>query len=147
MGVLSAKRKESTMQFITTAIELKVFSAKMGIKLPQKYNKYGTSQAYALADTIVSDLIKANSLYFTKDRTENYQARQTLFTRALGNLNCLSEHIVFLCDLVDENLGKGDKNKKVKVTPKQWLKWANLINQEIGLVKSIKDSDTQRLPK
>lgn len=144
MGVLSAKRKESTMQFITTAIELKVFSAKMGIKLHQKYNKYGTSQAYALSDAIVNDLIKANSLYFTKEKTENYQARQTLFARALGNLNCLAEHIVFLCDLVDEKLENDNKQGK-KVTTKQWLAWANLINKEIGLVKRIKDSDTQRI--
>ena len=56
-----------------------LFSVKVIAKFPKKYTFYGLHHAYELAQAIVDDLVRANSLYFTKEKTENYQARRELF--------------------------------------------------------------------
>ena len=147
MGVLKSLRNESAAQFITSADELRTFTAITVTKLSQKYRDLGNLHAYKLAQAILDDLTRANSLYFSKDRPQNYQARRDLFDKALGNLNCLSTHIVYLCELADTfNKDKSDnQKKKPKITDKRWLKWASMINKVRDLVVKVRDSDSQRL--
>ena len=83
MGVIQAKRNQSTAEFITSAINLRAFSVKVVAKFPKKYTFYGLHHTYELAQLIVDDLVRANSLYFAKDKTENYNARHDLFDKAL----------------------------------------------------------------
>ena len=135
MGVIVAKRTESTAQFITTANELLVYSTKTATKLPKKYTFYGAHHAYELAQAIVDDLIRANSLFFTAEKPQNFQPRQALFDKALGNLNCLSTHIVYLQGLSKET------------EQHYWLKWGSLINSTRELVRKVKDSDLNRIKK
>ena len=144
MGVLKSLRNESTAQFITSADDLRTFTAITVTKLSQKYKDLGNLHAYKLAQAILDDLTRANSLYFSKDRPENYQARRDLFNKALGNLNCLSTHIVYLCELAD-TFGKDNNQKKAKITDKRWLKWASMINKVRDLVIKVRDSDSQRI--
>ena len=75
MGVIVAKRTESTAQFITTANELLVYSTKTATKLPKKYTFYGAHHAYELAQAIVDDLIRANSLFFTAEKTTKFSTK------------------------------------------------------------------------
>ena len=92
-------------------------------------------------------MVRANSLYFTKEKTENYQARRELFNKALGNLNCLSTHIVYLYDLLDKKAPpKEPKVLKQDLKSKElWQRWGSLINETKKLVTAIRDSDTNRL--
>ena len=144
MGVLKSLRNESAAQFITSADDLRTFTAITVTKLSQKYKDLGNLHAYKLAQAILDDLTRANSLYFSKDRPENYQARRDLFNKALGNLNCLSTHIVYLCELAD-TFSKDNNQKKTKITDKRWLKWASMINKVRDLVIKVRDSDSQRI--
>lgn len=147
MGVIQAKRNQSTAEFITSAINLRAFSVKVVAKFPKKYTFYGLHHTYELAQLIVDDLVRANSLYFAKDKTENYKARHDLFDKALGNLNCLSTHIVYLFDLLDKKTPP--KEQKVLTqntkTKELWQRWGSLINETKKLVLAIRDSDTCRL--
>jgi len=143
MGVLKSLRHESVAQFLINAENLRTFTAITITKLSNKYKEYNL-HAYRLAQLVLDDLIRANSLYLSKDRPANYQARQTLFDKALGNLNCLSNHIVFLCELAD-TFDENDKKKKPKITDKRWLNWASMINKTKTLIQKVKDSDTQRI--
>ena len=164
MGVLLAKRKESLSLAEIKAIELETQIAKLGIKLPQKYNRYGTARAYQLSSEIMDDITKGNHLYFAKDHIENYQARQDYFNNAISKLHCLASHVTFLCELVDPNLdisqedvknqqqsnnvnidNNKPKPKKIKIKPKDWYKIANLINECMAYVKKLKDSDVTRM--
>ena len=144
MGVWKSLRNESAAQFITSADDLRTFTAITVTKLSQKYKDLGNLHAYKLAQAILDDLTRANSLYFSKDRPENYQARRDLFNKALGNLNCLSTHIVYLCELAD-TFSKDNNQKKTKITDKRWLKWASMINKVRDLVIKVRDSDSQRI--
>lgn len=163
MSVLLAKRKESLAIAEIKAIELETSIANLGIKLPQKYNKYGSARAYELSCEIMDAITKGNHLYFAKDHAENYQARQKYFGEAISKLQCLDRHITFLCELVDTNFqnsqentktqqanstdadNKSPKPKRIKIRPKDWYRIANLINECMSYVKKLKDSDTTRM--
>ena len=80
MGVLKALRNESAAQFVMSAEELRTFTAITVTKLSQKYRDLGNIHAYNLSQRILDDLIRANSLYLSKDRPEHYQERQDLFS-------------------------------------------------------------------
>lgn len=135
MSVIVAKRNESAAQFITTAIELLNYTTRMVTKFPKKYTFYGLHHTYELAQMVVDDLIRANSLYFNTAQTDNFKPRQELFDKAMGNLNCLTNHLGYIKGLVTTTT----------ITDKQWLYWGILINQTLALTRKIKDSDAKRL--
>lgn len=147
MGVIQAKRNQSAAEFITSAINLRAFSVKVVAKFPKKYTFYGLHHTYELAQLIVDDLVRANSLYFAKNRTENYQPRHELFDKALGNLNCLSTHIVYLYDLLEKKAPPKEQKVLTQNTKSKelWQRWGSLINETRKLVLSVRESDSKRL--
>lgn len=129
MSVLQSQRTEARVQFITTARDLLNVVVRTCSRIPKKYTFYGLIHAYNLAQLIVDDLIRANTLFLNK---ENYNKRKDLLDTAIGNLNCLSIHITYLKEYAE-------------IENKYWIKIADLITTTQILVKKVKASDKERM--
>lgn len=116
------------MEYIAQARDLLKFTVAMCSKIPKKYTFYGVIHTYKLAQKILDELIRANSLslkdYYTK-RTE-------YLDDALGDLACLSNHLELI-------------KSYIKLEDKYWVKWATLIGILERLIKGVKSKDKERL--
>jgi len=130
MSVIQSERKLSTVQFITSARDLLNVVVRTCARIPKKYTFYGLIHAYNLAQSIVDDLVRGNTVYL--NTVENYNKRKNYFDNALENLNCLSMHISYLKEYAE-------------IEEKYWIKISSLIETTQSLVKKIKTSDKERM--
>ena len=128
MSVPAYKRKESPMEYIAQARDLLKFTVAMCSKIPKKYTFYGVIHTYKLAQKILDELIRANSLSL-----KDYYAKRTEYLDdALGDLACLSNHLELI-------------KSYIKLEDKDWVKWATLIGILERLIKGVKSKDKERL--
>ncbi len=130
MSVKVADRKESHVQFITTAGELLKHTTSNCLKFPKRITFFISTDLVKTAQDIYRDLVYANSLYlFTK---EHAVKRKELFEKALGYLEYLSSMLNVAIIYVP--------NTKSTV----WNKWSELISKERQLIKKVIESDEKR---
>lgn len=131
MSVKVADRKESHVQFITTAGELLKHTTSNCLKFPKRITFFISTDLVKTAQEIYRDLVYANSLYlFTK---EHAVKRKELFEKSLGYLDYLSSMLNVAIVYVP--------NTKEVV----WSKWTKLIDREKDLIKAVIKSDEKRL--
>lgn len=131
MSVKVADRKESHVQFITTAGELLKHTTSNCLKFPKRITFFISTDLVKTAQEIYRDLVYANSLYlFTK---EHAVRRKELFEKSLGYLDYLSSMLNVAIVYVP--------NTKEAV----WSKWTKLIDREKDLIKAVIKSDEKRL--
>lgn len=131
MSVKVADRKESHVQFITTAGELLKHTTSNCLKFPKRITFFISTDLVKTAQEIYRDLVYANSLYlFT---TEHAVKRKELFEKSLGYLDYLSSMLNVAIVYVP--------NTKEAV----WSKWTKLIDREKDLIKAVIKSDEKRL--
>lgn len=131
MSVKVADRKESHVQFITTAGELLKHTTSNCLKFPKRITFFISTDLVKTAQEIYRDLVYANSLYlFTKEHAEK---RKELFEKSLGYLDYLSSMLNVAIVYVP--------NTKEAV----WSKWTKLIDREKDLIKAVIKSDEKRL--
>lgn len=130
MSVIQANRTLSTVQFITSARDLLNVVVRTCAKIPKKYTFYGLIHAYNLAQLIVDDLVRGNTVYL-KDQ-ESLVKRKNYFDNAIENLNCLSMHISYLKEYAE-------------IEAKYWTKISDLISTTQSLTIKIKESDKKRM--
>lgn len=131
MSVKVADRKESHVQFITTAGELLKHTTSNCLKFPKRITFFISTDLVKTAQEIYRDLVYANSLYlFTK---EHAKKRKELFEKSLGYLDYLSSMLNVAIVYVP--------NTKEAV----WSKWTKLIDREKDLIKAVIKSDEKRL--
>src|SRR5574344_678340 len=130
MSVKVADRKESHVQFITTAGELLKHTTSNCLKFPKRLTFFISTDLVKTAQEIYRDLVYANSLYlFTK---EHAVKRKELFEKAIGYLKYLSSMLNIAIVYVP--------NTK----PTVWNKWTQLIDREHDLLLSVIKSDEKR---
>lgn len=130
MSVKVADRKESHVQFITTAGELLKHTTANCLKFPKRLTFFISTDLVKTSQDIYRDLVHANSLYlFTK---EHAVKRKELFETALGHLDYLSSMLNIAIVYVP--------NTK----PTVWDKWTKLIDREKDLLKAVIKSDEKR---
>lgn len=131
MSVKVADRKESHVQFITTAGELLKHTTSNCLKFPKRITFFISTDLVKTAQEIYRDLVYTNSLYlFTK---EHAVKRKELFEKSLGYLDYLSSMLNVAIVYVP--------NTKEVV----WSKWTKLIDREKDLIKAVIKSDEKRL--
>lgn len=129
MSVPSYKRIESSMEFISNAIDLLKYTRMICTKkLPKQYTFYGGVKVYDSAENILKDVIKANTL----NVFSNSESRQSLLKDALGELDYLSMRVQIIAETVDIDL--------IYIH-----KWAIIINKEISLINGLIKTDIKRL--
>ena len=133
MSVKVADRKESHVQFITTAGELLKHTTSNCLKFPKRMTFYCSIKLVDTAQNIYRDLIYANSLYLFTD--EHAKKRKELFEKSLGYLDFLSSMLNIEIVYVP--------NTKETV----WSKWTKLIDREKDLIKAVMKSDEKRQAK
>lgn len=131
MSVESYKRKQSKMEFITTALDLVMCSKCYGEKIGKRHSWLGVQQVFDYAMQLHHNIIMANSFNPKTDYTE----RTLYFKNALGYLNCISSGISILKEFT-----KKDKNV---LKESQWEHWGILIATERKLIKGIMEYDKQ----
>ena len=133
MSVKVADRKESHVQFITTAGELLKHTTSNCLKFPKRMTFYCLIKLVDTAQNIYRDLIYANSLYLFTE--EHAKKRKELFEKSLGYLDFLSSMLNIAIVYVP--------NTKETV----WSKWTKLIDREKDLIKAVMKSDEKRQTK
>ncbi len=128
MSVPAYKRSESQMEFISKARDLLKFTVSMCSKIPKKYTFYGVIHTYKLAQSVLDQLLRANSL----NLKTYYQKRTELLDDALGDLACLSNHLELI-------------KTYITLEDRYWVKWATLIGICERLIKGVKEKDKQRM--
>ena len=133
MSVKVADRKESHVQFITTAGELLKHTTSNCLKFPKRMTFYCSIKLVDTAQNIYRDLIYANSLHLFTE--EHAKKRKELFEKSLGYLDFLSSMLNIAIVYVP--------NTKETV----WSKWTKLIDREKDLIKAVMKSDEKRQTK
>ena len=67
MSVPVAERKESPVQFVTTARSILLETKTFCTKCPKKYAFYGLQHLHSLAEEIFDNCVKANTVYVPED--------------------------------------------------------------------------------
>ena len=128
MSVPAYERKQSQMEFISTARDLLKFTVGMCSKIPKKYTFYGVIHTYNLAQAVLDQCIKANNL----NLKQYYQKRTELLDDALGDLACLSNHLGLI-------------KSYIALEDRYWVKWATLISICEKLINGVKAKDKERM--
>ena len=119
MSVKVADRKESHVQFITTAGELLKHTTSNCLKFPKRMTFYCSIKLVDTAQNIYRDLIYANSLYLFTE--EHAKKRKELFEKSLGYLDFLSSMLnIAIVKLIDREkdlikaVMKSDEKRQTK---------------------------------
>ena len=130
MSVLKRNRKESTLEFINTAIELEVFILKECSKFPKRYFYIITKDIIALSKEMLINLRLANDIF--PNNKENIDLRKQYFTKALYSIDILYIQI----DVI---------NRLFTVKETFMKELMELLVKEENLIKKIIISDKNRL--
>ena len=102
MSVKVADRKESSVQYITTAIEIEVKVINLLIKMSRKYRQFFEAKLGELSIELVSCCEKANNIYVNSE--ERFLERDKLLTRAKQSLMALDVQLGVCQNVLRENL-------------------------------------------
>ena len=130
MSVLKRNRKESTLEFINTAIEIEVFILKECSKFPKRYFYIITKDIIAFSKEILINVRLANDVF--PNNKENIDLRKQYFTKALNAINMLYIQI----DVI---------NRLFTVRETFMKNLMELLVKEENLIKKIIISDKNRL--
>ena len=132
MSVLKSKRKESPVKFLDTARELTEFSLRQCKKIQKSYTFYLAIPIFKLAQDVYIYVCKANAIYPSDEEKITY--RRKWLTESIGTLNSLISQVQMVKELACSTIE--DKN---------YVKWGDLIREEIRLIGNLIDSDKKRL--
>lgn len=120
-NVLLKDRKESTMQYVQTAIHLLKHSTAMCLKMPKRYTFVISTDLVKTAQEIFKDVVHILDTY------NNDKLKIQLCERIIARLDYLSS-MLNVAYVYAEN----------KITDNQWEVWIGLIVKELGLIKGVK---------
>lgn len=160
MSVIKSKRGESKMQFLSTAMDLEVFTLKACLDFSKRYTFLLTNEISDLSKSIFDNVKRANSIYpKTKDEVK---LRRQMLLLAYADCQCLISQIQIAYDLKiinsakDERLDKSFEglseeereqrlaNRKRKIEQKRDKlveDWMLLADSEMKLIKGVLRSD------
>ena len=129
MSVIKSKRGPSSAQFLETALQIQIFTLRQCVKFPKRYRILFT-QYLTESATHACALVKKGNSIFPSNKHEA-QLRRDCFLEAYAELQSLISQITTAYEMfpVEESV---------------IVEWMRLIQQELGLLKSLMKSDKQR---
>lgn len=130
MSVIKSKRRVSGVQFLETARDLDLFTMKTCIKyVSKRYTFYLSQPTVLVASNIHSCVKRGNSIFPSTKR--DVEMRREQFIMAGAELqNLISKiNIIYEMFALPENIA---------------IKWLELIDTELSLVKSVIKKDEER---
>lgn len=129
MSVIKSKRGPSSAQFLETALQIQIFTLRQCVKFPKRYRILFT-QYLTESATHACALVKKGNSIFPSNQHEA-QLRRDCFLEAYAELQSLISQITTAYEMfpVEESV---------------IAEWMRLIQQELGLLKSLMKSDKQR---
>lgn len=131
MSVLKRNRKESTLEFINTAIELEIFTIKQVIKFPKRYQYIITNDILRLTKDCLFNVKSANEIYPTNKIELEIRTKYLLDAKCnISNLYTQIDILIQLCE--------------IEIKEQNIIKWMELITKEEQLIKSLLKKDKER---
>jgi len=129
MSAIKSKRGPSSAQFLETALQIQIFTLRQCVKFPKRYRILFT-QYLTESATHACALVKKGNSIFPSNQHEA-QLRRDCFLEAYAELQSLISQITTAYEMfpVEESV---------------IVEWMRLIQQELGLLKSLMKSDKQR---
>ena len=129
MSVIKSKRKESEMEFIHTARELRVYTTRKCAGFPKRYTFTVANPIADSARRIHQCCKMANSIYPLN--AHEVQIRRDYLLRANAELQSLVSEIEFAAELFG-------------IEPDTMKFWMEIVEREIRLVKGVLKRDRDR---
>lgn len=130
MSVLKNKRAQSSVQFLETAKDLHIFTMRTCKKyIPKAYTFYISIPIVNIALNIHSCVKRGNSIFPSK--LQDVMLRREQFVMAGAELQNLISQINIVYDMFP-------------IADNTMIKWLDLVNQEIALIKNVIKKDEER---
>ena len=130
MSVIKSKRSVSGVQFLDTAKDLDLFTMRTCVKyIPKRYTFYITQPIINIASNIHSCVKRGNSIFPATAR--DVEMRREQFIMANAELQNLISKINLAYEMFP-------------IADKVILKWLDLVNKELSLIKTVIKKDEER---